>query len=62
MTKIDLDSISRADLLNAIADLQYALDGLWSDAYNMTRDTGVPEDVADKVFDSIKLLLSIKTK
>lgn len=60
--KIDFDSISRADLLNAIADMQYALDGLWSDSYNMTRDTGVPEDDADKVFDSIKLLLSIKTK
>ena len=62
MAKINIDSISRDDLLNAISDLQYAIDGLWTDAYNMTRDTGVPEDVADKVFDSINLLLSIKTK
>lgn len=62
MAKIDLDSISRADLLKALSDLQFALDGLWSDAYNMTRDTGVSDDDADAVFDSIKLLLSIKTK
>lgn len=60
--KVDIDSISRNDLLNAIADLQYALNGLWSDSYNMTRDTGVPDDIADKVFGSINLLLSINTK
>ena len=62
MSKVSLDSVSRADLLKALSDLQYALDGLWSDGYNMSRDTGVPEDDADGVMNSINLLLSINTK
>lgn len=60
--KVDIDSISRDDLMKSLSDLQFALNGMWSDGYDLHRDTGVPEDDADSILNSINLLLSIKTK
>jgi hypothetical protein len=61
-TKINLDSISRDDLIKIIADVQYALDGLWSDGYGIHRDTGIDLDTCDDIMISINTFCSINTK
>ena len=62
MTKLNLDSISRDDLIKMIADVQYVIDGLWSDGYGIHRDTGIDLDTCDQLKDSIDAFCSINTK
>ena len=62
MAKIDITTIPQADLLKLIADVQNALDGLWSDGYAIHRDTGIDLDTCDQLIDSINTFCSINTK
>lgn len=62
MAKIDITTIPQADLLKLIADVQYALDGLWSDGYGIHRDTGIDLDTCDQLHDAISTFCSIDTK
>ena len=61
MTKINIDSLDKQDLLSIIKDVQYALDGKWDRASDLHCDTGIPMDECDDVLKTIKLFLSIDT-
>ena len=62
MAKINLDSISRDDLIKMIADVQYVIDGHWSDGYGIHCDTGIDLDTCDQLKKSIDTFCSINTK
>ena len=62
MTKINIDTLDKQDLLAIIKDVQWALDGKWDRASDLHYDTGIPQDMCDDVLKTIKLFLSIDTK
>jgi len=62
VTKIDIDSLDKQELLSIIKDVQYALDGKWDRASDLHYDTGIPMDECDDVLKTINLFLSIDTK
>lgn len=62
MTKINIDTLDKQDLLAIIKDVQYALDGKWDRVSDLHYDTGIPMDECDDVLKTIKLFLSIDTR
>lgn len=62
MSKINLDSIDRADLIKIIADIQHVIYGHWSDGYGIHMDTGIDLDTCDDIMKSINTFCSINTK
>ena len=62
MAKINIDTLDRKDLLKLIADVQYVIDGMWSDGYGIHRDTGIDLDTCDRLHDAIGTFCSIDTK
>lgn len=62
MAKINLEDIPLDDMIKIISDIQYALDGFWSDGYGIHRDTGIDLETCDQIKKSIDTFCSINTR